>query len=265
MCTSVPHTPHRATSTSASRGPSGGTGKRSICRSAPPYQTAQVCSVGIAVATDMQPLCEWRVSAKDDRGRGSRPRRSPMTSTRTSNDWCACSRIACTASRCALRAARKTPRRAPRTPSCAPTARWRSTTREQRRTLLLKPWLYRITLNVVRNRVRRPTLKVAVDVDGERAAIDWHERVVGPAEAVTLAAERHREMDAWWRELPERYGDGGRAAARAGTVLRRGGGGARPAGRDDEIRRAPRFALAARSAGRSRTAARGAGGREVGR
>src|SRR5262245_25859241 len=36
---------------------------------------------------------------------------------------------------------------------------------EQRQTLQLKPWLYRNTLNVVRNRVRRPVLS-AVTVDG---------------------------------------------------------------------------------------------------
>ncbi|HET6318956.1 MAG TPA: sigma factor, partial [Chloroflexota bacterium] len=37
--------------------------------------------------------------------------------------------------------------------------------REQRQTLHLKAWLYRITLNVVRNRVRRPVLN-AIYVDG---------------------------------------------------------------------------------------------------
>jgi len=36
---------------------------------------------------------------------------------------------------------------------------------DRRRALRLRPWLYQITLNVVRNRVRRPTL-VAVSVDG---------------------------------------------------------------------------------------------------
>src|SRR5438270_12672553 len=36
---------------------------------------------------------------------------------------------------------------------------------DRRRALRLRPWLYQITLNVVRNRVRRPAL-VAVSVDG---------------------------------------------------------------------------------------------------
>src|ERR1700716_4130539 len=36
---------------------------------------------------------------------------------------------------------------------------------DRRRELRLRPWLYQITLNVVRNRVRRPTL-VTVPVDG---------------------------------------------------------------------------------------------------
>jgi RNA polymerase sigma-70 factor (ECF subfamily) len=75
---------------------------------------------------------------------------------------------------------------------------------EQRGTLLLKPWLYRITLNVVRNRVRRPSLKL-VQVDGEvtdRLAADWD----GQPEAMTLAIERHRELEHLVAELPPRYG-----------------------------------------------------------
>src|ERR1700730_15436311 len=36
---------------------------------------------------------------------------------------------------------------------------------DRRRALRLRPWLYQITLNVVRNRVRRPAL-VAVSIDG---------------------------------------------------------------------------------------------------
>jgi RNA polymerase sigma-70 factor (ECF subfamily) len=76
---------------------------------------------------------------------------------------------------------------------------------EQRRTLLLKPWLYRITLNVVRNRVRRPSLNL-VSVDGQVADRlvddDWTEQ----PEAITEAIERHRELERLVAELPPRYG-----------------------------------------------------------
>jgi RNA polymerase sigma-70 factor, ECF subfamily len=75
---------------------------------------------------------------------------------------------------------------------------------EQRRTLLLKPWLYRITLNVVRNRVRRPSLNL-VYVDGEltdRVAGSWLDQ----PEAITEAVERHRELERLVAELPPRYG-----------------------------------------------------------
>jgi len=77
---------------------------------------------------------------------------------------------------------------------------------EQRRTLLLKPWLYRITLNVVRNRVRRPAPK-SISVDGqdettERLTSDWFDQ----PEAMTLAAERHRELERLVAALPPRYG-----------------------------------------------------------
>jgi RNA polymerase sigma-70 factor (ECF subfamily) len=76
---------------------------------------------------------------------------------------------------------------------------------EQTRTLLLKPWLYRITLNVVRNRVRRPSLKV-INVDGavsdRLVDDDWREQ----PEVVVMAAERQRELAALLKGLPERYG-----------------------------------------------------------
>jgi len=78
--------------------------------------------------------------------------------------------------------------------------------REQRQTLQLKPWLYRITLNVVRNRVRRPTLS-AVSVDGvisDRLADDnWREQ----PEMVAESAERQRELVNLVRRLPSRYGE----------------------------------------------------------
>jgi RNA polymerase sigma-70 factor (ECF subfamily) len=75
---------------------------------------------------------------------------------------------------------------------------------EQRRTLLLKAWLYRITLNVVRNRVRRPTLSL-VSVDGELT-----DRLAAPLweqpEAISESAERHRELERLVADLPPRYG-----------------------------------------------------------
>ena len=76
--------------------------------------------------------------------------------------------------------------------------------REQRQTLQLKAWLYRITLNVVRNRVRR-TVLTSISVDGllsERLADDWREQ----PEVVAETAERQRELDNLLRALPSRYG-----------------------------------------------------------
>jgi RNA polymerase sigma-70 factor, ECF subfamily len=76
---------------------------------------------------------------------------------------------------------------------------------EQRRTLQVRPWLYRITLNVVRNRARsqRPTL----ELDGEWASSSTYE-----PEPLAEAAERRRELARLLRELPDRY--------RAAVVLR---------------------------------------------
>jgi len=75
---------------------------------------------------------------------------------------------------------------------------------EQCRTLQLRPWLYRITLNVVRNRVRRPTLSL-VPVDGEvgdRLPGDPFEQ----PEVVAEALERHARLERLIGELPGRYG-----------------------------------------------------------
>jgi RNA polymerase sigma-70 factor (ECF subfamily) len=74
---------------------------------------------------------------------------------------------------------------------------------EQCRTLQLRPWLYRITLNVVRNRVRRPTLSL-VPVDGEIG-----ERLPGDPfdqpEVVAETIERHQRLEQLLGELPGRY------------------------------------------------------------
>lgn len=71
---------------------------------------------------------------------------------------------------------------------------------ERIRALLLRPWLYQITLNVVRNRVRRRRLEVVPldgDLGGDRED-EWPERSLA-------AAERRREMAALLTGLPERY------------------------------------------------------------
>lgn len=68
------------------------------------------------------------------------------------------------------------------------------------RALQLRPWLYRITLNVVRNRTRRRRLEL-VPFDGDVPA---SEGMDGPERSLA-AAERRAEMAALLRTLPERY------------------------------------------------------------
>ena len=53
----------------------------------------------------------------------------------------------------------RTRRRSPRTPSSAPTGRLATYPAERIRALALRPWLYRITLNVARNRFRGKKLR----------------------------------------------------------------------------------------------------------
>jgi RNA polymerase sigma-70 factor, ECF subfamily len=80
---------------------------------------------------------------------------------------------------------------------------------QQRQSLQLRAWLYRITLNVVRNRVRTPrlslrpldgTIQVVAEAPGEQP------------ESAALAAERRRDLAELVAQLPERY--------RAAVVLR---------------------------------------------
>jgi RNA polymerase sigma-70 factor (ECF subfamily) len=75
----------------------------------------------------------------------------------------------------------------------------------QRATLRLKPWLYRITLNVVRNRVRRPSFNL-VAVDGHLAdglaGDDWRDQ----PEMVAETTERFGELARMVADLPSRYG-----------------------------------------------------------
>ena len=78
----------------------------------------------------------------------------------------------------------------------------------QRRSLQVRPWLYRITLNVVRNRARgRPTQALDGAITDRLTAA----RAEQP-EPVAEAAERRRELAHLLRTLPERY--------RAPVVLR---------------------------------------------
>jgi len=71
-------------------------------------------------------------------------------------------------------------------------------------TLKLKPWLYQIALNVVRNRVRGAQLtQVAMDAPvADHLAADVRDE---QPEQATLGAESLEEVARALRELPERY------------------------------------------------------------
>lgn len=84
---------------------------------------------------------------------------------------------------------------------------------EQIGTLLLRPWLYQITLNVVRNRVRRKQLQlVSLDPSGTDEAIDPPDDGSEQPEAKWERAEQQDELAALVSALPERY--------RAAVILR---------------------------------------------
>jgi RNA polymerase sigma-70 factor (ECF subfamily) len=74
---------------------------------------------------------------------------------------------------------------------------------ERVRELRLRAWLHRIALNVVRNRVRRATLKT-VDVDGP-AGNHLAARQAEQPEAMALDAERRARVAEALLNLPERY------------------------------------------------------------
>jgi RNA polymerase sigma-70 factor (ECF subfamily) len=79
----------------------------------------------------------------------------------------------------------------------------------QRRGLQVRPWLYRITLNVVRNRARGNHTSASLDgvvADGLAAAASEQ------PEPLAEAAERRRELARLLIDLPDRY--------RAAVVLR---------------------------------------------
>jgi RNA polymerase sigma-70 factor (ECF subfamily) len=77
---------------------------------------------------------------------------------------------------------------------------------ERIRSLALRPWLYRIALNVVRNRVRGRHL-VLVPLDGAdgRGAAEPVDRVQPSPDEHTLRAEQADELGAQVAALPRRY------------------------------------------------------------
>jgi RNA polymerase sigma-70 factor (ECF subfamily) len=74
---------------------------------------------------------------------------------------------------------------------------------DRRRALRLRPWLYQITLNVVRNHVRRPTL-VAVSVDGALGN-GLAARSDEQPERVALQSETQAQLANAIARLPKRY------------------------------------------------------------
>lgn len=74
---------------------------------------------------------------------------------------------------------------------------------ERRRELKLRPWLYQITLNVVRNRARRPG-PVTVAIDGATGD-DLAAQVDEQPEAVTLYADGLARLVTALGGLPSRY------------------------------------------------------------
>ena len=74
---------------------------------------------------------------------------------------------------------------------------------ERRRALRLKPWLYQIALNVVRNRARRPVL-AAVSVDGA-VGDGLASRADEQPEAVAMRAAGWTRLEEVLDGLPERY------------------------------------------------------------
>jgi RNA polymerase sigma factor (sigma-70 family) len=74
---------------------------------------------------------------------------------------------------------------------------------ERRRELRLRPWLYQIALNVVRNRVRRASLGV-VPLDGV-VADGLAGDVAEQPEVAAVHAETRRRLGKLIRDLPERY------------------------------------------------------------
>jgi RNA polymerase sigma-70 factor (ECF subfamily) len=75
---------------------------------------------------------------------------------------------------------------------------------DRRRALRLRPWLYQITLNVVRNRVRRPML-VTVAVEGH-IGNGLAARADEQPEQVAVDTETQSQLANALARLPKRYG-----------------------------------------------------------
>jgi RNA polymerase sigma-70 factor (ECF subfamily) len=76
---------------------------------------------------------------------------------------------------------------------------------ERREALRLRPWLYQIVLNVVRNRVRRPRL-VAASLEGvHENGLGLADRAEEEPEAVALQAEGWSRLERALAGLPLRY------------------------------------------------------------
>lgn len=75
--------------------------------------------------------------------------------------------------------------------------------RERIEAMLLRPWLYRIALNVIRNRSRKRRVEI-VSLDGHDGVGEASE---GLPERSLESAERTREMEALLVRLPRHYRD----------------------------------------------------------
>ncbi len=74
------------------------------------------------------------------------------------------------------------------------------------RTMALRPWLYQITLNVFRNRVRGRRLQtVSLDGFDDGAEPEPEDDESGRPEPALESAEREDQLAAWVAALPERY------------------------------------------------------------
>jgi RNA polymerase sigma-70 factor (ECF subfamily) len=76
---------------------------------------------------------------------------------------------------------------------------------EQVQTLMLRAWLYQITLNVFRNRVRGKRLKLVPLDELNTNAAEPRGGAQDEPEAIVARAERERELGAVIAKLPERY------------------------------------------------------------
>ena len=74
------------------------------------------------------------------------------------------------------------------------------------RSMALRPWLYQITLNIFRNRVRnRPLQLVPLDQGSEAGELAWEDDKEASPETALEQAELKRSLDTLVAALPERY------------------------------------------------------------